>query len=254
MAFKMNGSPAKMGTIKGTAGHASALKARKEEVASALKAMYSTEYMEKNPDKKEEMKKNMEATKRVNKKMPDADWKKGQKKAKSAGNDLDALVKKRGGLKKGTPEYAKVQNKINAALGSKKRHDEGTTSKTNVKHVDRNEKIVSKGDVKLEKIEKRSEKKKGEVKENVDRKLAKSDRRAARKTSGRGSKEHLEAKKKHLEAKEADRQGKRGGKKQSFFRKLSSKINKRRQDKIDKKIAEKESSPATMYGHSKKKK
>jgi hypothetical protein len=44
-----------------------------------------------------------------------------QGKAASGGN-LNALVAKRKGLKKGTPEYAAVQNKINAALGSKKRH------------------------------------------------------------------------------------------------------------------------------------
>jgi len=38
MAFKMNGSPAKMGTISGTAGHSSALKMKAEEnAASALK-------------------------------------------------------------------------------------------------------------------------------------------------------------------------------------------------------------------------
>ena len=49
-----------------------------------------------------------------------------------------------------------------------------------------------------------------------------------------------EAKKAHLEAKEADRTGAKGGKKQGLFRKLSSRINKRRQEKIDKKLAEKE--------------
>jgi hypothetical protein len=37
MGFKMNGSPAKMGTIQGTAGHSSALKMKVEENASALK-------------------------------------------------------------------------------------------------------------------------------------------------------------------------------------------------------------------------
>jgi len=46
-------------------------------------------------------------------------WSQGQ--AASGGN-LNALVTQRKGLKKGTPEYAAVQNKINAALGSKKRH------------------------------------------------------------------------------------------------------------------------------------
>ena len=40
MAFKMNGSPAKMGTISGAAGHSSALKMKAEaDAASALKQM-----------------------------------------------------------------------------------------------------------------------------------------------------------------------------------------------------------------------
>jgi hypothetical protein len=42
MGFKMNGSPAKMGTIQGTAGHSSALKMKVEENASALKQMTIT--------------------------------------------------------------------------------------------------------------------------------------------------------------------------------------------------------------------
>ena len=37
MAFKMNGSPAKMGTIKGTAGHSSALKQKKSETIETIK-------------------------------------------------------------------------------------------------------------------------------------------------------------------------------------------------------------------------
>jgi hypothetical protein len=43
MAFKMNGSPAKMGTIQGAAGHVSALKMKAEENASALKQAELTE-------------------------------------------------------------------------------------------------------------------------------------------------------------------------------------------------------------------
>ena len=44
MGFKMNGSPAKMGTIQGTAGHSSALKMKVEAdaAASALKQMELT--------------------------------------------------------------------------------------------------------------------------------------------------------------------------------------------------------------------
>jgi hypothetical protein len=43
MAFNMNGSPAKMGTIQGAAGHVSALKMKAEENASALKQAELTE-------------------------------------------------------------------------------------------------------------------------------------------------------------------------------------------------------------------
>ena len=84
MAFKMNGSPAKMGTISGTAGHGSALKMRSEEIASAFK--YSTNKDDAPPPiPKDE--------KAKDKKMANKDWKKGEAKAKSSGRDLNALVK-----------------------------------------------------------------------------------------------------------------------------------------------------------------
>ena len=70
------------------------------------------------------------ALKQVEPKMADKDWKKGQESAKSAGWDLDALVKKRGGLKKGSDEYNIVQNHINKALGSKKIHGKTKTTLT----------------------------------------------------------------------------------------------------------------------------
>tara|TARA_R110001592_G_scaffold9654_8_gene51124 strand:- start:5493 stop:6491 length:999 start_codon:yes stop_codon:yes gene_type:complete len=47
---------------------------------------------------------------------------------------LGEYVKQRKGLKKGSPEYAKIQNKINKAYGVKKRYDEG-------KKVDKVEKV-----------------------------------------------------------------------------------------------------------------
>ena len=47
---------------------------------------------------------------------------KKQKKKGEAGVTLSSLVSKRKGLKKGTAEYAAVQNKINKAYGVKKRH------------------------------------------------------------------------------------------------------------------------------------
>jgi len=122
MGYKMKGSPAKLGTIQGTAGHASALKyAKVKEPSSPPEA----------------------APKVKNPKMPDADWKKGQESAKSSGRDLDALVKQRGGLKKGSDEYNIVQNQINKALGSKKRH--GATSTTTTEGKTKTTKKVTPG-------------------------------------------------------------------------------------------------------------
>ena len=53
---------------------------------------------------------------------------KRQKKKGKAGETLSSLVSKRKGLKKGTAEYAAVQNKINKAYGVKKRHKATTPS------------------------------------------------------------------------------------------------------------------------------
>jgi hypothetical protein len=142
MGFKMNGSPVKMGTIQGTAGHSSALKMKVEENASALKQMTIT---------KEDMKGTgfvpkkgkpatvsatgktytsqitgkqvkLDPTKKGDKAILESRWKKGDK---ASGGTLNELVKQRKGVTKGTPEYNKIQNQINAALGSKKKYDEG---------------------------------------------------------------------------------------------------------------------------------
>jgi hypothetical protein len=57
----------------------------------------------------------------------------GSKDAKAAtGMSLNQLVAKRKGLKKGSPEYNKIQNQINKALGSKVRHEE-TKKKVTIK-------------------------------------------------------------------------------------------------------------------------
>ena len=57
----------------------------------------------------------------------------GSKDAKAAtGMSLNQLVAKRKGTKKGSPEYNKIQNQINKALGSKVRHEE-TKKKVTIK-------------------------------------------------------------------------------------------------------------------------
>jgi len=58
-------------------------------------------------------------------KMSNKDWQKGKDSAAAHGDDLNSLVAQRKNLEKGSPEYNVVQNKINQALGSKKRHTEG---------------------------------------------------------------------------------------------------------------------------------
>jgi hypothetical protein len=141
MGFKMNGSPAKMGTIQGTAGHSSALKMKAEaDAASVLKQMELTKEETKGAYQggegadvtmsatgstittKDGKEIKTDKSKATHKKLLDARWKKGDK---ASGGTLNDLVKQRKGVTKGTPEYNKIQNQINAALGSKKRYDEG---------------------------------------------------------------------------------------------------------------------------------
>lgn len=235
----------------GTSAHSSALKMKEQEnTASALKQMEITReelkgsgarIASKDQDKlvvsatgssyggEKGEKTKLDPSKKHHKAILETRWKKGDK---ASGGTLNELVKQRKGLKKGTAEYAEVQNKINKALGSKKVHKATVASEV--------EKVEKKGEVKKAKITAKATKKTAEVGENVDKKTAKITRKIAKKTSGKGSTEHLQAKKAHLEAKEADRQGEKGGKKQSIFRRISSKINLKRQKKVQKKIDAKE--------------
>ena len=123
MGFKMNGSPAKTGSISGTAGHASALKMVEEQkAASALKKVNEDGTVSFTYEKqKTEKKKVGEGTvlRPEGKKMSNSDWAKGVKKS---GGTLNELVSARKKHKKGSPEYAAIQNKINSSLGSKKVH------------------------------------------------------------------------------------------------------------------------------------
>lgn len=68
-------------------------------------------------------------------------WEQGMK---SSGGNLNKLVSQRKGLKKGSSEYNAVQNKINAALGSKKRHGVQTTTKTAGPKVNKDTKRTTK--------------------------------------------------------------------------------------------------------------
>ena len=141
----MNGSPAKMGTISGTAGHSSALKMKAEaDAASALKQMTIEKgemgegaYAKTKSNPKGTNRKlvvnatgtefsvgdgkniKVDANKSTHKKILSTRWKKGDK---ASGGTLNELVTARKKHKKGSAEYAEIQNKINTSLGSKKVH------------------------------------------------------------------------------------------------------------------------------------
>lgn len=159
MGYKMKGSPAKLGTIQGTAGHASALKLKVQENASALKdaghgghAGLSAEEAAKRTHGGKMSEKDLKRRQKKNIKDPEEEkmqqkreekekgkikpedkvvkggtktWKEGKKASK---DQLDSWVAERGKHKKGTPEYNALQNKINKSLGSKTRH--GVTETT----------------------------------------------------------------------------------------------------------------------------
>ena len=219
MGFKLPGKS----ITSGTSAHRSALKMVAEQrAASALKATAS-------PIKK--------------------DW----ATAKKNDPNLDQYVSDRKGMEKGSSEYGDNQYKINKAYYGEeaaKRLQEKYNKKHNITKVDESKDTDAGTEnvkpTKVEVIKKKGEEKKSnlqtkikEVDENVSKKTTKVEKKEARKTHGRGSKEHLEAKAKHLKAKEADRTGEEGGKKQKLFKKLSSKINKRRQKRVAEKLAEK---------------
>ena len=254
MGFKMNGSPAKMGTIQGTAGHSSALKMKVEENASALKQMTITKedmkgtgfvpkkgkpatvsatgktYTSQITGKQVEL----DPTKKGDKAVLESRWKKGDK---ASGGTLNELVKQRKGVTKGTPEYNKIQNKINEALGSKKKYDEGPVAAEQTTTTTATEATTKRDDKKVE-VQAKYDKKVGEATENKDKGDTKADYKYAKKTYGKGSEEERTAKLNKLIAKEADRQGESGGKKQGIFRKLSSAINKKRQKNVTEDIAD----------------
>ena len=203
----MNGSPAKMGTISGTAGHSSALKMRAEQNAAAAfqpSPMKSKEY--------------------------DAAAKKDPNLGSYVAERKKIKAKYGGDRKKyrASEEYKSNQSKINKAYGIDDGYKAAEPTKTDI--------VNAKAVTKVDKINAKALTKTSEVGENTTKKVARLSKKDAKKQFGKGSKEHLAAKQAHLESKEADRQGAQGGKKQTFFRKLSSKRNLKRQEKNKAKI------------------
>ena len=215
MGFKLPGKSIQ----SGTSAHSSALKMVAEQrAASALKQKDNLAYG---------------GTKT---------WAEGQKysgKHESGRSNLDVWVGERKKYKKGSADYNKYQDKINEALGSKVRHTKAAPTTPKEKKIAKVEKSIVTATAKTEKI-------KSEKDEDLDVKTARKQKKIARIKHGKGSKEHLKAKKTHLQSKEADIQGKRGGKKRGIFRGLVTKISKKRQANIQKKIDETET-PAKIY-------
>ena len=284
----MKGSPMKLGTIQGTAGHSSALKMKMEKDAaaklrkesamkmkmeaaakmkkeSAMKAAKpdfpdidgdgnTTESMKKAAADKSGAKmkkpspnkvllegpigtkkaKTGDAVKKSSKKDPYAEALKRDPK-------LCSYVKERKKHKPGSAEYEAIQAKINKAYGKtrssklKAAQIAAQKKKDAVKSTKKDE-VVSKGDKKISKIKTKADKRTGEVYENVARKTAKIDKKEARKKYGRKSKEFQKAKLAYLKSKQSDRAGGEGGKKQGLFRRLSTKINLKRQKKTEDKL------------------
>ena len=242
----MKGSPAKLGTISGTAGHSSALKMKAEaDAASALKQKESSPAKWDWPweDKKEEVKKEVVKKEEVKKEEAPKLTKHGTKTYKTAYGEMkeDASggrTDKYGKTYKSQKEFNKAADDWWASEAGQKR---AKTDKKFSHRIIKKEAPVTEDKTKVkptkqEKAVIKHDKTVGEAGENLSKRTTQLSRRDARKKYGRGSKEHLAAKQAHLKAKEADRQGEQGGKKQGIFRKASSKINLARQKKNQAKI------------------
>jgi len=146
--------------------------------------------------------------------------------AKKNDPNLDNYIRERKKYPKGSPEYNKLQNKINEAYGVSKRHPVGGASNT-TKTVTSAK--PSKADIKKTKIQSKADKRKGEIDENVARKSTRKTYRTARKTGT--AQEAADAKVKMLEAKLADVTGAGGGRKRVLFGKLTAKNIQKKLDK-----------------------
>jgi hypothetical protein len=222
MGFKMNGSPAKMGTIQGTAGHSSALKMKVEENASALK-----------------------------KKAYGGAGKTWGEYDKASGGALNTDTKTQkeyeAKMRKENPNWDKKkdntwktqQNKINKHVGSKVVHSVDEI-KNNIENIDANggnaeistkppsaaqvfssssntstiKEGISNED--MLKIEGKSKKRQGEYNENLNKAEQKNERKTAKALYGKDSSKYQQERIQELEANRADRMGEQGGKKQMW--------------------------------------
>ena len=220
MGFKMNGSPAKMGTIQGTAGHSSALKMKVEENASALKQKaYGGagktwgEYDKAsggalNTDTKTQ--KEYEAKMRKENKnwdkKKDNTWKMQQNKInKHVGSKVVHSVDE-------------IKNDIDASGGNETNNNNiiTPTNDAQVFTSSSNTSTIKEGisEKDMLKIEGKSKKSQGERYENFEKAMLKEDRKTAKALYGKDSSKYQQERIQELEANRADRMGEQGGKKQ----------------------------------------
>ena len=248
----MNGSPAKLGTISGTAGHSSALKMKAESALKAKnpKAKTYDEAFDAMDDVKGKAEGNEKAVFKDNKldkklyqtKTKDAKATEGGRtnftkaakawNMKTYGTENPTSVANKGGMTKKELAAKHKANK-NAKVDSKTTVTGGDGNKNAVvtRGKNQNASKITDSEKRSNRDVARYDKRTGEGVENDNKSTARANKKNAKKAFGKGSKKHLEAKQALLVAKEADRQGKSGGRKQGFFRKLSSKINKKKQAK-----------------------
>jgi len=210
MGFKLPGKS----ITSGTSAHSSALKMKAEADASALKQVNLKDGSVSIPAlealKKKEGKSYL--SEKGHEMAGDKAWKKASgKSVKSTGDTLDNLIKTRSGQKKGSDEYNITQNKINAALGSKKVHATKLASQSkktqekkaviDTKTNEKQSKIVKKAEDNAKKddsgnfkVDYKAERKLVKAEQRKKRKKARLDVKEARKTSGRGSDEVKAAK------------------------------------------------------------
>jgi hypothetical protein len=250
MAFNMKGSPAKMGTISGTAGHASALKQVNRDGSVSIPALENLKKKEGKPH----------VSKKGEKMAGDKAWKKASEKSmKSTGDNLNNLIKTRSGQKKGSDEYNTTQNKINAAMGNKKVHKTKLNSQSketqakkaviDTKTKEKQSKIVTKAEDKAKKDDSsnfktdyKAERKLVKTEQKKSRKKANLDVKEARKASGRGSDEVKAAK----AARKANRKANRAERKQMRKDQKENKaVNKGKLPEYA--LVNKKDSPADMY-------
>jgi hypothetical protein len=232
MGFKMNGSPAKMGSIQGTAGHSSALKMKVEENASALKQKaYGGagktwgEYNKAsggalNTDTKTQ--KEYEAKMRKENKnwdkKKDNTWKTQQNKInKHVGskvvhsvdeikNNIEATGTNGGNETTGTNGGNETNNNNKITPTNDAQVFSSLSNTSTIKKGISNEDML--------KIEGKSRKRQGERYENFEKAEQKNERKTAKALYGKDSSKYQQERIQELEANRADRMGEQGGKKQ----------------------------------------